>query len=340
MKIKIQTPCRLHFGLIDLNGKLGRIDGGLGVSLNYPNVILEIEKLNNGQENIIEGLDNFIYTNFNFIPPKNEIKITIQQILNNFDTSGIRIKIKDLIPSHVGLGSKTQLSLALGQGINKLFNYNYDVNGIAKIVKRGGTSGIGIRSFERGGFILDGGHSFGKNAQKSSFLPSSASNAPPAPCFVNHSLPEDWYFIIAIPNIEKGAHGQNEVNIFKEKCPIPLNQVEKISHLILMKILPAIFEESIELFGEGLTELQNLGFKKYEVNLQPKIIPDLMKKFLEFGAVGTGMSSFGPATYGLIKGKKQAENLMINIQNYLGERNSRVFYTNCNNSGATIKTID
>jgi len=336
MRIEIKTPSRLHFGLIDLNGRYNRIDGGLGVSLNYPNVQIDVERLDNGSKFLVEGLDGYKNKDFNIIIPEEEIMTTIDTIINNFKIRGIKIIIRELIPSHVGLGSKTQFSLAIGKAICELFNIKYGVDKIAKVVKRGGTSGIGIRSFERGGFILDGGHSFGINADKKSFLPSSASNASPAPCFIKHPLPDDWYFVIAIPNIKEGAHGQNEVNIFQKKCPIPLNQVEKISHLILMKILPAIFEKSIEAFGEGLTLLQSLGFKKYEVELQPKIIPKLMDEFLKLGAVGTGMSSFGPATYGLIKGKKPAIRLTEDIKSYLDKIGGSIFYTNCNNTGANI----
>ena len=36
MKMQITTPSRLHFGLLDLNGELGRINGGFGVALDKP----------------------------------------------------------------------------------------------------------------------------------------------------------------------------------------------------------------------------------------------------------------------------------------------------------------
>ena len=44
MKVYVKTPARLHLGLIDLNGDLGRIYGGLGVAIDHPNVVLEAEK--------------------------------------------------------------------------------------------------------------------------------------------------------------------------------------------------------------------------------------------------------------------------------------------------------
>ena len=47
MKIYVRTPARLHLGLIDLGGELGRVFGGIGVAINFPNVILEAESSQN-----------------------------------------------------------------------------------------------------------------------------------------------------------------------------------------------------------------------------------------------------------------------------------------------------
>ena len=44
MKVAVKTPARLHSGLIDLNGDLGRLYGGLGVAIDHPNTVLEVEK--------------------------------------------------------------------------------------------------------------------------------------------------------------------------------------------------------------------------------------------------------------------------------------------------------
>jgi beta-ribofuranosylaminobenzene 5'-phosphate synthase len=41
--IKITTPCRLHITLIDMNGELGRVDGGAGLTLSSPNVKITAE---------------------------------------------------------------------------------------------------------------------------------------------------------------------------------------------------------------------------------------------------------------------------------------------------------
>ena len=40
----IRTPARIHITLLDLNGSYGRIDGGIGFSIQNPQFILEIPK--------------------------------------------------------------------------------------------------------------------------------------------------------------------------------------------------------------------------------------------------------------------------------------------------------
>ena len=44
MKVLVKTPARLHLGLIDMNGDLGRMFGGLGVAIDHPNVIIEAKR--------------------------------------------------------------------------------------------------------------------------------------------------------------------------------------------------------------------------------------------------------------------------------------------------------
>ncbi|MGQ9719803.1 MAG: beta-ribofuranosylaminobenzene 5'-phosphate synthase [Candidatus Jordarchaeum sp.] len=324
MKIKIKTPSRLHFTLIDLNGSLGRIDGGIGVTLDYPNVLIEAEASN---QILVEG-------------EKKELAETIirKAIDKVSPGDGIRIKIQSTIPEHVGLGSKTQFALAIATAINKVYSKDLSIRELANVVGRAGTSGIGVAAFESGGFILDGGHTFGPGKQKEKFLPSSASPAPPAPVIIRQDIPKDWCFVIGIPNVDKGAHGAKEVEIFKKYCPVPLKEVQKLSHLILMKTLPAIMDKDIETFGNSLYEIQKIGFKKVEVELQDQVVKKLINFMMKNGAYGSGVSSFGPTVYGLVSGIEEAEKLFLKTELFLkNHTRGLTFISGVNNSGVEIK---
>ncbi len=310
--LKITTPSRLHLTLIDLNASIGRVDGGVGITLDAPVISIKAEK-----SDIIE------------IRGKSEhaerMRTSAAMLLP--EGAGIRIEIEKDYPSHIGLGSGTQAALASAMAVNKLYNLGLSAYELAIKAGRGGTSGIGVAAFESGGFILDGGHKF---SEKKAFLPSAASKLPPAPVLLRKDFP-DWDIVVAVPE-QKGASLKNEVNIFQKECPIPLQEVEKLSHIILMQLLPALVEEDIVTFGESINKIQEIGFKKKEVELQP-VSAKLMQALREEGAYGAGMSSFGPTVYAF---GEDAGNLKKIAEEFLGEK-GMVFITKARNEGARIE---
>jgi beta-ribofuranosylaminobenzene 5'-phosphate synthase len=54
MRVTVKTPARLHLGLIDMNGDLGRLFGGLGVGIDRPNVVVEVK---DSEQYLVEGRD-------------------------------------------------------------------------------------------------------------------------------------------------------------------------------------------------------------------------------------------------------------------------------------------
>jgi beta-ribofuranosylaminobenzene 5'-phosphate synthase len=310
--LKITTPSRLHLALIDMNASIGRVDGSIGITLDEPVIMISTMKSDiveiTGKSEHIERMEK-----------------SAKALLP--DGEGIRISIENDYPSHIGLGSGTQASLAAGMAVNKLCDLGLSIYDVAVKVGRGGTSGTGVAAFESGGFILDGGHNF---SEKKAFLPSAASKLHPAPVIVRKDFP-GWEIVIAVPE-QKGASHTNEVNIFQKVCPVPLHEVEKLSHVILMQLLPALMEEDIVIFGNSINTIQELGFKKREVELQPES-KELAQVLRESGAYGAGMSSFGPTVYAL---GENAENLKNTAEDFLGGK-GQVFITKARNKGARIE---
>lgn len=314
----IRTPARLHFTLIDLNGELGRIDGGIGVAIDKPNWLIKISESPEWYSPLV-------------------IKDILRILKENLHiTRKYKIEFKSELPIHVGLGSQTQLSLAIAHGLSIIEGKKYSINKLASLVGRGGTSGIGVAAYSYGGLILDGGHT---KTEKPEFLPSHFSSAKPAVLVHRLKVPDDWYFVITIPAIGKGKYGAEEKKIFNKYCPIPTQDVEKLSRIILMQLLPAIVENDIINFGDGLNKIQAIGFKHIENRLQHKFVKDLQDFYLNNGASGTGLSSFGPATFCVIRKESAALNLVTKTKKFLNSNSQKgtVFYTQANNTGADIK---
>lgn len=309
--LQISTPSRLHLTLIDMNAQIGRVDGSIGITLDKPGIRINAQK-----SDLIEVTGTGEH--------KDRMKKSVEVLIPH--DKGVKISIQEDFPSHVGLGSGTQAALAAGMAVNELYGLGLSIYDIALKVGRGGTSGIGVAAFEKGGFILDAGHKF---SEKKAFLPSAASRLPPAPVLLQKDFP-DWEIMLAIPE-QKGASEKTEINIFKDRCPIPRREVEKLSHVILMQLLPALFEEDIITFGKSINAVQELGFKKMEVELSP-VSNDLMHALRDAGAFGAGMSSFGPTVYAFGDDMKY---LMKIAEDLLGEK-SRIFITKARNNGAAI----
>ncbi|MCL7414812.1 MAG: beta-ribofuranosylaminobenzene 5'-phosphate synthase [ANME-2 cluster archaeon] len=312
--IQINTPSRLHMTLIDLNASLGRVDGGVGLTLDDPSMRLSAEETNEGVFVTGSGDLKRIKTAAELLIPQGE---------------GIHIKVEQPYSAHVGLGSGTQSALAAGWAVNLMFGLGLSVREVATKVGRGGTSGIGVESFEHGGFIVDGGHRF---ADKGVFSPSAASRLPPGPVLFRHDFPA-WPLVVAIPD-RKGASSQREVDIFKEYCPVPLGEVQAVSHIILMNMLSALIEADMQGFGDAINRIQEVGFKQREVGLQNEEVRHCMDIMREQGAYGAGMSSFGPTVFALAE---DPENVKKAVSEYLRSTiGGEVFITSARNTGAKI----
>ncbi len=334
MKIRITAPCRIHLSLIDENGYTGRVDGGIGLMLDQPNVVLEVT--NSAPEFAIE-CDRYYRESVHVINEKASKIFKLFQISNK----NFHFHLKRYYPSHVGLGSKTQLSLAIGTAIAKLKDMKIPVEEITKMVERGGTSGIGWRGFETGGFILDGGHDFGDGKEKEDFLPSSAATlVKPALTISRYDIPENWRFVLVIPDVRPGANGDEEAEIFKKYTPIPREEVNEVSHQILMKVLPGILKNDLKCFGEGLIRIQNIGFKKIEINLQNQIVRDILKFFEDNGVKAYGMSSFGPSVIAITDSDLEAKKVKKAVETFIKDVGGHFYICKPNNTGAKIEYLD
>jgi len=332
--LRITTPCRIHLSLIDENGYTGRVDGGIGLMLDRPNVVFEAS--NSAEEFKIEAHKYYRES-------IEVINLIASKVFKTFNVSNknFHFNLKRYFPSHVGLGSKTQLSLAIATAITKLKGLNSSIEDLTKLVERGGTSGIGWRGFESGGFILDGGHDFGRGKEKETFLPSSASSsANPALTIVRYDIPENWRFVVVIPDVKKGAYGDEEICVFQNYAPIPKHEINEVSHMIIMKILPGLLKKDLKCFGEGLQRIQSLGFKKIEIELQHRIVKNLLKFFEEYGLKAYGMSSFGPSVVGIVESDSQADNLLKELQKSQKNGGGHVYICKPNNIGAKIEYFD
>ncbi len=309
MKLRIKTPSRLHLGLIDLNGNLGRLYGSIGVAIDRPNVVLEAESAGKLE---ITGLE------------RDRVKKATAKFSEYYKIKpGAWINVTESIPRHTGLGSGTQLCLAVGTALARLHGIDASTRDLASALGRGFVSGIGVTAFDRGGFIVDGGLNV-------------LYQTPPKPVF-NVGMPKNWAYVLAIPEIKKGLFGKQEKSAFKKIIPGPEKNAAEISRLVLMKMLPSLLEKDIEGFGYAITQVDHKTGEYYKNIPHDNTPAMIIRHMIGSGAHGAGQSSWGPTVYGLIE-KKYASGLQAEIEAYLAENkiSGKVYIAGPDNRGAVV----
>ncbi|WP_415880565.1 beta-ribofuranosylaminobenzene 5'-phosphate synthase family protein [Methylomonas sp. TEB] len=283
------APARLHMGFIDLSGALGRHFGSIGLALNEINTQLSITAADTLQ---VSGPS-----------AERALKCTRQfcQLLGVSDA--LNITIDHAIPEHIGLGSGTQMALAVGAALNAFYGLDLSVREIAQLSDRGARSGIGIGIFETGGLVVDGGR---------------GPDTKTPPMIAQMAVPGDWRFILVFDQRGQGLHGEQEVSAFQQLPPFPQTQAERLCYLLLMQGLPALAEGNLNKFGEVITALQQ-AVGEHFAPVQGGVFtsPDVaaaMASLAEHGAVAVGQTSWGPTGFCAVANPQRAEELLAQLE--------------------------
>ncbi len=279
--VRVQAPARLHMGFLDLNGSLGRRFGSVGLALEGMQVRLSAR--------CAQGVSAS--------GPQAE---RARQYAGSFLArmgyrDGVEIHIEEAIPQHAGLGSGTQLALAVGMAINTLYANTYSVRQIATLHERGQRSGIGVGAFENGGFMVDGGRGAGEE---------------PPPVILRLDFPEEWRLLLVFDEEREGLHGTQEIEAFGALPPLSEAQCAHLCRVLLMQTAPALVERDIQGFGRGIAQLQAVvgdHFAAVQGGRYSSVRVSEVLNWLEARAVpGVGQSSWGPTGFAVLPSEASA----------------------------------
>jgi len=165
-----------------------------------------------------------------------------------------------------------------------------------------------------GGFIVEGGRRVGADTI--------------APLLARFEIPDGWRCVVAVPDGAPGLSGEAEAAAFEQLPPPPEREVERVAHLVLMQLLPALVEGDLPSFGAALTEVQRVTgawFASQQGGVfAPGPTATLVRRMAEWGAAGVGQSSWGPAVYGLVGSEAEGRELAARAAALLGS-GGRVF---------------
>jgi beta-RFAP synthase len=315
--VVVEAAARLHLGFLDLNGECGRLFGSLGVALEAPRAVVEARPARRSGATGAGAA---------------EARAVLQRLGQSLGADPrVAVRTRASIPRHAGLGSGTQLRLAVARAAAAVLGRRWPMAELARLGDRGRRSGIGIAVFARGGFVVDAGRPAAGRGP--------AEAAPPV--ILRHAVPADWRFVVVTPADAAGLSGPPEERVFRDLPPMGSDAVGRICRLVLMKAAPAVVTDDIEAFGEAITEIQGLvgeHFAPYQgggVYASPtgKRAVELA---LKRGAAGVGQSSWGPTVFALTRGEDAAAGLADELRGLLGGGAS-VWCTRARNRGAACR---
>lgn len=303
--VDVITTARLHMGFFDLNGSIGRRFGSMGVSLQTPQTHIEVST---GEGEVADDY----------------IERTKRILLQHAGIQApVHVRVIEQIPRHAGLGSGTQMALAVGAGISALFNLNLPLRDIAGLIGRGARSGIGIGTFATGGVVLDAG--------------SNANTIVP-PIIAQHAFPQAWRILLVFDPQYTGVHGDAELQAFRQLVDHRLLGTQQLSHQLLMQALPALVEQDLAAFGKAVSALQAYNGDyfapvqggRYASRSVAAVLNDLMVHGIDC----VGQSSWGPTGFAIFANQQVAETHLNRLQLNFADAGLSWKICAANNSGA------
>ena len=310
--VTVAAPARLHLGFLDLNGGMGRRFGSIGLAIDRLKTRLSIACAPSMR---VSG------------PEADRVRAHVETMRSALEyADDYDVRVDEIVPPHAGLGSGTQLALAVAAGIRRLHGLPLELASDAIRLGRGARSGAGIGLFRHGGLVVDGGR---------------GSEAVPAPVITRLAFPERWRIILALDTCRQGLHGINETEAFAQLPPASAADAAHLCRLLVMKLLPSVADADLEGLGSAVAEFQKLigdyfapaqGGRRF-ASAHVAAALSLLERA---GAVGIGQSSWGPTGYSFAPSAEAADQIVAAVQRNGVPEGVDILICRALNSGADI----
>ena len=290
--IRVTAGSRLHFGMLSFGQPGRRQFGGAGAMISAPALHLSINES-----------DRFRVTG----PLADRVEPFVSHLSQRAawwrDQPRFHIAIEAAPPRHAGLGSGTQLGMALAHGLAAWFQAAPQTpEALAACVGRGKRSAVGIHGACLGGLIVESG---------------KLSDDEISPLVSRIALPDEWRFVLIIPHVVVGLSGEAEQRAFDRLPPVPLETTAALCRELVCDLVPAAargdFDRSSEaIYRFGQLAGQCFAAQQGGVYASPAI-ERLAERCRALGVQGVGQSSWGPTVYALCRQQSDAEALVDSL---------------------------
>jgi beta-RFAP synthase len=312
--VEVLAPSRLHFGLLSFGQPTGRRFGGAGVMIDSPRLRLRLSTDDalsiHGPmaERVHRAVSRYFELRPEYAPPS------------------CRIEVLEAPPQHVGLGSGTQLALAVVAALNALAgHYTLDAATLAMLSGRAERSAIGTYGFLHGGLLMESGK-----------LPHEAIS----PLERRVELPTQWQFVLVTPRHERGISGDAERQAFEQLPPVPPDTTAALRTELTERLFPAAQRGDFAAFSESLYRYGHaagLCFAAAQSGAfaTPRVA-QLVETIRSLGVRGVGQSSWGPTVFAAVENAAAGESFVGKLRNCLHADEEIMTVSVCNR-GAIVR---
>ena len=260
----VTTTARLHLGFLDPSGRGTRPFGSFGLSLDRPGTRLTLRRAEAPE---VSG-------------PESERALRyLTAIAKSFRfPKAYALNVEEAIPPHAGLGSGTQLALAVGSAFAALGGLRLDAQDVAARLGRGA---------------------------RSDAPPQLVSRLP---------FPSAWRVLLILDPGAQGLAGAGETAAFDQLPTFPESETAELHRRILQGALPALAACDFAGFCAQVGYLQAVMGRYFGPLQGGAYTSPAVSAVLEWlrgqGLTGIGQSSWGPTGFAFVPSQASGEALL------------------------------
>jgi beta-RFAP synthase len=233
--VRVAAPGRLHLGFLDPSGSLGRPFGSVGVVIDGFETAVEIRSA---------ARDEWLAETPAATAELERAAACVMQLRERTGRcQPLALRLGEVLPAHSGLGSGTQLALAVGRAFARWQGLELATPTLAQWLGRGRRSGVGIAGFDVGGLLLDGG---------------PGPQGEPAALLSRIELPQPWRIVVVQDVQRRGLSGAAERAALATLPAFAQARAAEVCHEVLMRVLPGAAGADFAAFAAGVNHVQAL----------------------------------------------------------------------------------
>ncbi|MDR6382594.1 beta-ribofuranosylaminobenzene 5'-phosphate synthase family protein [Paraburkholderia caribensis] len=293
--ITVEAPGRLHMGFLDPGGSLGRAFGSVGVVIEGCGTRVTARPADDAQ---IEGATT--------AEQRERIERYLALLRDAYGGPPVSVQLEQAARAHCGIGSGTQLALAVGTAYAQLVGMSATTAELAQRLGRGARSGIGVLGFDHGGLLVDGGP--GRT------IAGAATRAALPPLLARQPFPDDWRIVLIDDTTREGLHGDDEKRGLAALPPFPQTLAAHVCHQLLMRVLPGMAQGDFDAFAAGVSEVQQ-SIGEYFAPVQGGVysspaVAAALQAIAANQTAGVGQSSWGPTGFAFVQSSRHADDAL------------------------------